>query len=298
MKELSFGSTARHPHILQGADPSPSHDDPAHQRVQMVSTASAKLDPPEGFETVAEAKRRRAAKIRILANGTPEEQQLGVRLSQSGNKFRYKSGACDISVGLFRLWLYRRALPILSARPHWTRASVIPAGFLIPYGELTSVDLQAIAKVIDKRLERSSLRNRIIIIGIDISLNVQDNKIVGWQLHLYLLIEGEDSTPFREAIKAAFPPEPTADEPYKFKDVTDAESAITYLFKSIFNRRSCYRAANGRPRTSKQSLKGPDIRELMVFLDRFPIGARLILRGLRQNGKRLTLMKRNGGSSS
>ena len=55
--------------------------------------------------------------------------------------------------------------------------------------------------------------------GIDISLNLQDNDIIGWQLHLYMLIEGENTLRLREAIKAAFPPERTAPMPYDFDEV-------------------------------------------------------------------------------
>ena len=73
-----------------------------------------------------------------------------------------------------------------------------------------NVELKALGEMIDKRLERSSLRQRIVMAGIDISLNLQDNKIIWWQLHLYILVEGENTLRLREAIKAAFPPEPTA----------------------------------------------------------------------------------------
>jgi hypothetical protein len=80
-------------------------------------------------------------------------------------------------------------------------------------GELMNAELKALGEMIDKRLERSSLRRRIVLAGIDISLNFQDNDVIGWQLHLYMLIEGENTLRLREAIKAAFPPEPTAPTP-------------------------------------------------------------------------------------
>jgi hypothetical protein len=191
------------------------------------------------------------------------------------------------------------ASSIFAARPNWTRASVIPAGFLIPFGELSTVNLQAIAAQIDQRLQRSSLRNRLAFVGIDISLNLQDNEILGWQLHLYMLIEGENTLRLREAIKAAFPPppEPIAWVPYDFDEVNDPSNRITYLFKAIFKRRSRYKDANGRPRTKNLPLKGSHLRELLPFLDQHPIGARLILRGIRRNSSRLVIINRQTKAS-
>ena len=113
-------------------------------------------------------------------------------------------------------------------------------------GELTNVELKALGEMIDKRLERSSLRRRIVVAGIDISLNLQDNNIIGWQLHLYMLIEGENTLRLREAIKAALPPEPTAPTPYDFDEVNVPSNCVTYLFKAIFKRRSRYTSANGQ----------------------------------------------------
>jgi hypothetical protein len=166
----------------------------------------------------------------------------------------------------------------------------VPLGFLLPFGKLANVELKALGEMIDKRLERSSLRRRIVIAGIDISLNLQDNNIIGWQLHLYMLIEGENTLRLREAVKAAFPPERTAPIPYDFDEVNVPSNCVTYLFKAIFKRRSRYITANGRPTTKTQPLKGPELRELLQFLDQRPIGERLILRGIRRNGRTLVII--------
>jgi hypothetical protein len=183
---------------------------------------------PRGFETFAEAKKRRDRKIRLLNQGNKRQRRLAATLAHCRKEERCKSGACDICVGKFRLRLFWQTLRLFESRPVWTRASVITSGMLKPFDGLLDVDLDAIAKVVDKRLERSSLRARLVIVGIDISLNFEDNQITGWQLHLYLLIEGEDTLQLREAIKAAFPPDPTAPKPYVFGPVTDFEKAITY----------------------------------------------------------------------
>jgi len=111
---------------------------------------------------------------------------------------------------------------------------------LFAAGELANVDLNALKRRIHKRLERSSLGNRIVIAGIDVSFNLEDNEAVGWQLHLYMLVEGENVLGLQEAIKATFPPEPTALVPYRFTQLTGKVKPITYLYKSVFWRRSRY----------------------------------------------------------
>jgi hypothetical protein len=251
---------------------------------------------PKGFETFAEAEKRRGRKIRLLRKGSRHERRLAAKLDRCRKLHRCESGTCDVCVGLYRLDLYRKSRGIFATHPNWTRVSVVPVGFLKPVGELVSADLLAIASLIDKRMERSSLRNRLGFIGIDISLNTQDNETIGWQLHLYMLVEGENTLRLREAIKAAFPPEPSAAVPYRFRTVRDAVKAITYLFKSIFQRRSRYWTANGQARTTHQSLKGSELRELLTFLDQYPIGARLILRGIRRSGKRFVIINKNPNS--
>ena len=260
------------------------------KRIDAMTTIST-IAPPDKFETFSEAKERRATKIRILHKGKRPARKLATKLGKCRKGQRCESGACDVCVGRERLKLYRETRPIFAAHSDWTRASVIPAGFLIPVGKLSTVDLKVIVARINKRLERSSLCNRIVIAGIDISLNLQDNVFVGWQLHLYMLIEGENTLRLQEAIKATFPPEPTAPIPHQFSSVSDPTKAITYLFKNIFNRRSRYTNANGQACTKRLPLKGSDLRELLPFLDQYPIGARLILRGIRRNGSRLIVIK-------
>ena len=257
-----------------------------------MPTVPNKKPIPEGFETRAAAKERCAHKIEILRGGNAQEQLLAEKLARCQKDDLCCSAACDVDLGLYRLWLYRESLPIFAARPNWTRASVIPASFLIRVNELSNVNLSALASKIKKRLARSSLRNRLAFVGIDISLNLQDNEILGWQFHLYILIEGENTLRLQEAIKAAFPPEPTALVPYDFDKVNDPSNRITYLFKAIFKRRSRYTTANGQPRTKSLPLKDPDLRELLPFLDQHPIGARLILCGIRRNGSRLVIINK------
>lgn len=252
---------------------------------------------PDGFETFADAKKRRAQKIQILSRGNVEQQRLAAKLERCRKNNRCESGACDVCLRLYRLHLFRSSQAIFSARLDWTRASVIPAGLLVTIGELSNADLGAIASMIDKRLERSSLSNRLAFVGIDISHNLQDNESLGWQMHLYSLIEGKNTLRLREAIKASFPPEQTAPTPFQFQPMNDAAKAITYLFKAIFKRRSRYTTANGQPKTKSLPLKGPELRELLQFLDQHSVGERLILRGIRRNGGHLVIVNKQQSPS-
>ena len=115
---------------------------------------------PQGFETFADATKRRAQKIQILRRGNRDDQRLAAKFEQCRKGNRCRSGACDVCLRLYQLRLFRQTGPVLAARPHWTRASVVPAGFLLPLGELVNVELKALGEMIDKRLERSSLRRR------------------------------------------------------------------------------------------------------------------------------------------
>jgi hypothetical protein len=253
----------------------------------MKSVVRSTIHTPDGFETYAQAKDRRAYKIEILSGGNPKQRRIAARLARCRKGNRCNCGACDVCERRFRLRLLRQLTPILASRPHWTRASIVPADLLFAPGELADVDLNALKAKVQKRFERWTLRNRIVIAGIDISSNIQNNKKVGWQLHLYMLIEGEQTVQMEEAVKATFRPEATALVPYHFKQVTGAIRPVTYLYKSIFWRRSRYTRYGRQYRIRKLQLKRPELRELLEFLGRYPVGARLILRGLRRDGKSL-----------
>jgi hypothetical protein len=107
---------------------------------------------PEKFETFSEAKKRRDSKIGILRKGEKPAQKLVTKLDQCSKDQSCNSAACDVCVGRERLKLYRETKPIFAAHPDWTRASIIPAGFLVPVGKLSTVDLKAIKTRINKRI--------------------------------------------------------------------------------------------------------------------------------------------------
>jgi hypothetical protein len=244
-------------------------------------------EAPADFETYAEARQRRAHDMRVLRRGDRRQRRIAEKLSSCRKGQRCENEACKICLRLFRRWLIREAAPILLSRPHWTCASLVTKGLQVLDGQLEDVDLSKLVKRFQKRLERSSLANRVIIGGIDASHNVQNNCAAAYQFHLYLIIEGEDDLVLREAIKATFPPESTAAEPYRFDTLSDVPGAVTYCYKPIFVRRSRFTDASGVARTKKQPLKGAELRALLTLLARYKVGARLILQGVRRNGNYL-----------
>lgn len=239
------------------------------------------------IELYDEARRWRRDHRRKLSRGKKRHKRVAQRLRNCGPGHRCRTEACRVCMRLFRIWWSGEGIKILLRRTEWTRCSIITQGLLIPYGQLSGFDLPAAVKRIRKRLERSKLHDRIVLGGLDLSLNLENNVTVGWQFHLYLIVQGKDDLELEQAIKDAFPPEPTALKPYDFASVSDPLEAITYTYKSVVKRRSGYKNSQGEHKTVPLPLKGPDLRELLPFLAKYKAGARLILFGVRRDGKRL-----------
>lgn len=134
---------------------------------------------PEDMETYPDAKRSRDHRVRVLRRGGRQHQPAADTLEDCEKDHRCDRDSCPICTGLIRRRLHQQALPILQSRPDWTRASVIPAGFLVPAGQLHTVSLPSMIKRIQKRFERSSLRDRLVFSGVNISFNLMDNAIFG-----------------------------------------------------------------------------------------------------------------------
>jgi hypothetical protein len=244
----------------------------------------------EMFDEAVEWRNRHRKQLRL---GNRDQRQIARDLKGCRKSARCATEACPVCVRAFRLQWAGEGIKILLPPPHWTRCSIIPAGFLVPYGKLHTVDLTKMVKLVQKRLQRSGISNRIVIGGLDVSLNLNENTIIGWQLHLYVLIEGKNDKALRKAVKAAFPPEPTAAKPYTFREVENPLKAISYAYKGHFKRRSSYIDKQGHANTKPFKLKGPDQCELLQFLAQYKVGSRAILRGVRRNtsGKSFVLAK-------
>ena len=74
-------------------------------------------------------------------------------------------------------------------------------------------------------------------------MNLENNRIKGWQWHVYLIVEGANDETLQNAIKGAFPSDPKAFVPYDFEHInpTDYLKVATYAYKALFKRRSGYK---------------------------------------------------------
>jgi hypothetical protein len=255
-----------------------------------VSDSSGAKNPRVGklnstFEVSDAQTKRRQQRLRFLRSRENQYKELADRLDGCAQGQRCKSEADPVCAALYWHKVCHAVNPLLVGRS-WTRALVVTAGLSQPYGKLDEIDLAAAVESVRKRFGRSGLRDRIIIGAIDISLYLKKGKIVGWQLHLDLLIEGNDRLWLQKAIEAAFPAEPTAPRPYVFADVTDPEKTLARLYTTKFFRRSCC-AERRKLCTTRLPLTGGDLQQLLVFLGRYAIGARLVLNGLRWDRKLL-----------
>jgi hypothetical protein len=244
---------------------------------------------PERFETVPEAAGRRTALIRHLGAYDDIGAALAKKLAACREGGRCRSGACPVCLRLCRIEVLREGLQVLESKPHWFRASIVPASVNAPLGDLNRSDLTMIVKTTRKRLERCFPDGTVVIGGVDISLNTKDNANPTWQPHLYLLVEGELIADIIYRLRRAFPPEPSARRPYNFRQIISHRRPLTYCFKSVFVRRSEYQV-DGRSRIKDQPLTGEQAAELALFLDHYPIGERLILKGVRRAGHRWRLV--------
>jgi hypothetical protein len=239
------------------------------------------------FETFHDAIHWRNHHRRKLETGTKRQRRVARSLKRCRPNHRCATEACRVCMREFRLWWAGEAVKIMLQRSDWTRCSVITKRLLVPYNDLTKFDLNAEIKRHRKRIERSEIHGRVVLGGLDVSLNIESNVITGWQFHCYLIVEGKNDEQLQQAIKTAFPPEPTALVPYDFAEITDPLVVITYAYKAEIKRRSGFVGADGNHRTKNHPLKGVDIKRLAPFLAKYKVGARLLLAGVRRNGHRL-----------
>lgn len=240
------------------------------------------------IESKADAVKRRKENRNKLKRDSKRQRRARRVLRRCQRSDRCGTEACSVCLRDFRLWWLGESIKILVQRPHWTRCSVIAKDLLVEFKKLAIFDIKRQVKRVQKQLQRK-LGGRTVLGAFDVSLNVENNKIQGWQWHLYLLVEGENDEALQNAIRDAFPAEPIALVPYDFVLIShgDYVKVLTYLYKRFFQRRSGYTKSNGRHRTKNLPLKAGDLRQLLPFLVRHKVGSRLILSGVRRNGSRL-----------
>jgi hypothetical protein len=246
---------------------------------------------PRNFESAKQALKHRDKLVAALKNGTADAKALARKLTGCSKDNRCGSEACPICMRKFRIGLLREGLMVIEERRYWYACSIIPAGLSRPIGDLASFDLKKYREAVKKRLERSEELNGVVVIGgVDISLNTEDNNNPTWQPHLYLLVAGLPKKVLKAAITRAFEGEITARRPQRLRRVYGPRGALSYAYKARFWRRSGYQPPKGRKNTRFQALKPPELHELSLFLSMYRVGDRLILRGVRRDGSRFRIL--------
>ena len=173
----------------------------------MLSQFSPMEDHAMQFEPFEDAIKWRKVHRNKLKGVTGRRRRAARPLMTCRKHHRCRTEACRVCMWEVRLWWAGEAVRIVLQRPYWTRCSVITKGLLVPYGQLAKFDLTAAVKRIRKRLQRSGISGKIVLGGLDVSLNIENNVITGWQFHLYLIVEGQNDERLRQAVRDAFPPD-------------------------------------------------------------------------------------------
>ncbi len=72
--------------------------------------------------------------------------------------------------------------------------------------------------------------------------------------------------------------------PYGKEESLCPVKTLADLYKAKFFRRSWYRATK-KTTAAKLPLTGSDLQELLSFLDKYPVGVRLVLNGVNREGQ-------------
>jgi hypothetical protein len=279
-----------------------------------------------GFETLDEAKRWDAHILVRLCRKTeytpktigrcPERESrkqprldLAQRLEKNLSRKNATSSASRVYMRKFRIWYVNAVATILLPQRKVWKATCVPsdASFQITPGKLHSFDMEKATERVSKRIERAlkeaGLSHIRIIGGMDISLNEEtpssgDRWPSYWQIHWCLIVQGCGQKKLKLALAKAFPATDRVPRPVRIQQIKDTPAdmarAISYSFKSVFFRRVSYRSPRSAARpeqlcfqTRVCPLKTQQRIELALFLDRFPVTQRLLLRNVRRHGTRL-----------
>lgn len=239
------------------------------------------LSLPAGFETAEAVQRRRSRLVgQLVRAGNRKTAILAHTIAGCASNNPCGSGACPACQRAWRLAMLAEANAALHEAP-LLRLSWVPAGAIVRQGQLASIDLPTFIASRRRALQRA-LPGVVGFGGADVSLNTTDNDAGIWQLHLYLIVEADDTQELREAIRARCAVEPSAPRPLHFMRVFNRLGACTYAMKASAYRRSSYVDALGRRNTQAQCLKAAHTVEVALYQATWPPATRLLLCGLRQ----------------
>lgn len=194
------------------------------------------IGKPHEFEALDEAKRRRRSRIRKLEKeGTAKALEVARVLEACRPGSRCETLACNVCVRRFRIKNTKASVGFMNGRPY-VRASIIPARQ--QFFDLSICKLTRVAGSLRRQLART-LGNLIIIGGVDLLLHDNpDPSKAYWQIHFYLLIEGELTDGLKQRVKEAIEGEPTAFVSHMLCQVNpnDYAKVASYATKSYFGK--------------------------------------------------------------
>lgn len=249
------------------------------------------MDLPPTFESAADAQVWHATVVRRLAGQSNIDAETRERLANCSATSRCRSEACPMCRRLFRRRLLLEAVRLGFPNGVWTRASIIPADMHLPVGRLDELELPRLVRRVQRKIQRSTFADTLVIGGLDISLNIPADGEPGYQWHLYLLVNRPNSDELRQHLQDTFAITPGARRGLRIGPTTDGGflGALSYAYKNGFVRRSQYRersrlCTDGSPRLNNvsQSLTGEPASELDALLLPMPVGSRLILHNARR----------------
>jgi hypothetical protein len=273
----------------------------------MAPARKGTAPPPdfETFEVVSERLDNLCA--RLERSGSDDASALAGKLLGCRNGGRCRSAACPKCNRLFRKQLHREIVRAVPQDMDIVRISLIPKHSRIEVGGLAAFDLRTWVSSRQRSIDRALPSGSLFVGGVDMSLNTMENSDAHWVPHLYgfviapkaaLLCKRRKRDDLRRALLKHCPvlqqpPGSTVRQrPLVVSSLwtrADFEANALYAHKSEAYRRSRYwetKRATGKRTTNvvSQRLSADQDIELALCFDRFALGSRLILHGLRRRG--------------
>ena len=267
----------------------------------MANTNNFSQTPPieelwPKFETLDDARERRATLVRQLLHGDHSSQKVAAKLADCRGRRRCGSPICPMCVRALRRWFVCETVGcirgLLSSNPSGLRGREV--SFLASpteehrFGKGALPDLQRLNKTLQRRFQRHKFP--LAFAGVDVSLNLFNNSIARarWQPHLYGLVVGLTREEVKAALSAYYPPRQRAQRPLHVKNCNSLPPVLSYCIKPYFSRHSGYRdRRKGHKNNLPEPLKGSQVQELALWLDQYRLSDRYVVRGCRKRGDRI-----------
>jgi hypothetical protein len=259
---------------------------------------ACKLDD---FETKADADSWRKKRSHMFRSGRNANLSIAETLADCTYAHPCGSPACPSCMRQFRRYISGAFCSLLD-EIGWSKGTgyavtAVPNWAVVTPGELVKFDMNKANIRVRKVLERSNIRDALVVGGWDFSCNSSSSQsgTKFWQPHLYLLFPLiEDKEELRAALTRCFPSSELNPRPIYIEVLSDPLEAITYAFKGVFKLRTSYTDDNGRRNTrSRHRLPAPLERELLTYLDNTGMTDRMFLRNVRRRGCRLVANPRD-----